>query len=195
MGGYPYDASAEGEAFDAYSGRTGFEANSDRGYSGEGHEAGSDDGSERPGLAERASAAAGWAGDRVGSLSHAGKDAFKQARQTSSGAYRGASGYAGDAYRGASHYAGDAYSGLQRGVSDLLEREPLIIGAIGLAVGAAIGAALPRTEIEDRAIGEGAQQAKDQAKHLAEEQLDRAKDAAQKAYQAARDEAGSQFAT
>jgi hypothetical protein len=195
MGAYPYDTSAEEEAFDAYPGGAGLERSLERGFSGEEHEAGSGDGTEGPGLAERASAAAGWAGDRVGSLSHAGKDAFKHARQTSSGAYRGASGYAGDAYRGASHYAGDTYSGLQRSVSDMLEREPLIIGAIGLAVGAAIGAALPRTEIEDRLMGEGAEQVKDQAKHLAEEQLDRAKDAAQKAYQAARDEAGSQLAT
>ena len=140
--------------------------------------------SDGPGVADRASAAAGWAGDRVGSLGHAGRDAFVRARQTSS-----------DAYHEATDYAGSAYSGVQRGFSDMLEREPLILGAIGLAVGAAIGAALPRTEMEDRLMGDRADRLKDEVKHAADEQLDRAADAAEKVYEAARTEARSQSQT
>jgi ElaB/YqjD/DUF883 family membrane-anchored ribosome-binding protein len=55
-------------------------------------------------------------------------------------------------------YAGErmrAGSGrLREGFLRLLEEQPLLVGAIGLAVGAAIGAALPRTEQEDRLLGE-----------------------------------------
>jgi hypothetical protein len=37
---------------------------------------------------------------------------------------------------------------------NLFEEQPLIVGALGVALGAAIGAALPRTEQEDRILGE-----------------------------------------
>ena len=39
------------------------------------------------------------------------------------------------------------------GFSSLLEDQPLIVGALGIALGAAIGAALPATEQEDRLLG------------------------------------------
>jgi hypothetical protein len=39
------------------------------------------------------------------------------------------------------------------GFSSLLEDQPLIVGALGIALGAAIGAALPSTEQEDRLLG------------------------------------------
>ena len=38
--------------------------------------------------------------------------------------------------------------------NSLLDEQPLVLGAIGLAVGAIIGAALPSTEQEDRLVGE-----------------------------------------
>ena len=38
--------------------------------------------------------------------------------------------------------------------SDLFEEQPLVAGALALAVGAAIGAALPRTRVEDDYLGE-----------------------------------------
>jgi ElaB/YqjD/DUF883 family membrane-anchored ribosome-binding protein len=40
------------------------------------------------------------------------------------------------------------------GFNQLLEEQPLILGAVGLAVGAMIGAAFPSTEQEDRLVGE-----------------------------------------
>jgi hypothetical protein len=43
---------------------------------------------------------------------------------------------------------------LREGVQNLFEEQPLVIGALGVALGAAIGAALPRTEQEDRLFGE-----------------------------------------
>ena len=41
----------------------------------------------------------------------------------------------------------------REGFNSLLEEQPLILGALGIALGAAFGAALPRTEQEDRVLG------------------------------------------
>jgi len=43
---------------------------------------------------------------------------------------------------------------VREGFNQLLEEQPLILGAVGLAVGAMIGAAFPSTEQEDRLVGE-----------------------------------------
>jgi ElaB/YqjD/DUF883 family membrane-anchored ribosome-binding protein len=61
---------------------------------------------------------------------------------------------------------------------DTLDAEPLVIGAIGLAVGAAIGAALPATPVERRYFGPARGKALDAAKS----QLGQVKDVAQRAY-------------
>lgn len=42
---------------------------------------------------------------------------------------------------------------VREGFNTLLTEQPLLVGALGIAVGAAIGAALPRTEQEDRLLG------------------------------------------
>lgn len=39
-------------------------------------------------------------------------------------------------------------------VSTMMEEQPLVFGAIAVAVGALIGAALPRTEVENRTVGQ-----------------------------------------
>ena len=41
----------------------------------------------------------------------------------------------------------------REGFNTLLEEQPIILGALGLAVGAAIGTMLPSTEQEDRLLG------------------------------------------
>jgi hypothetical protein len=45
-------------------------------------------------------------------------------------------------------------SGAQRTLSDLLERQPLLLGAVGLAIGAGIAASLPITEAEKNVMAE-----------------------------------------
>lgn len=67
---------------------------------------------------------------------------------------------------------------------DALETEPLVIGAIGLAVGAAIGASLPSTPVERRYIGPARHKAADAAKT----QIDSLKDVAGRAYSQVKDE-------
>lgn len=65
-----------------------------------------------------------------------------------------------------------------------LDQEPLVIGAIGLAVGAAIGAALPATPVERRYFGP----ARSKAAEAAKGQLGQVRQVAQRAYDQVKDE-------
>jgi hypothetical protein len=56
-------------------------------------------------------------------------------------------GHAGERIRTQSHR-------MKQGFARLMEEQPLLVGAMGIAVGAALGAALPRSEAEDRMLGD-----------------------------------------
>jgi hypothetical protein len=75
---------------------------------------------------------------------------------------------------------------------DTLDREPLVIGALGLAVGAAVGAALPSTPIEDRYVGPLRDRALDEGKVRAKEGLRQAKEVATAAVDTVKQEAQTQ---
>ncbi len=67
---------------------------------------------------------------------------------------------------------------LSHSVSRLLDDQPLILAAIGVAVGAAIGAAIPTTERENSLMGETSHSVRDAATSLAQDQLTQLKSAA-----------------
>jgi len=75
---------------------------------------------------------------------------------------------------------------------DALEREPLILGALGLAAGAALGAMLPATRTEQEYLGPLGEQAKKAASETMAEGMDKAKQVAADVYDAARTEADRQ---
>jgi hypothetical protein len=77
---------------------------------------------------------------------------------------------------------------VQQKYLDTLQSEPLILGAVALAVGLAVGAALPATEIEDRYIGGVRDDVVDKVHGFAEEHLQTAKDVATTAYTSVKDE-------
>jgi hypothetical protein len=114
------------------------------------------------------------AGDRAQRLAHdlrsAGSDAFGEARHSATGV---------------GHQARDTFR-------DVLEREPLVIGAIGVAVGAALGAFLPTTEVERRHLGPAGEALKEKADALVDKGMAKAKEAAAEVYETARDEADRQ---
>ena len=72
----------------------------------------------------------------------------------------------------------------KRRFDDTLDSEPLVIGAIGLAVGAAIGASLPSTPVERRYIGPARAKVADRAKSS----LDEVRHVAERAYGQVKDE-------
>lgn len=84
---------------------------------------------------------------------------------------------------------------MQEGFSRLLDEQPLLVGAMGVAVGAALGAMLPRTESEDRLLGEtrdaAARSVKERATEAYEEVRDRAAEMLPAQEQARREQAGT----
>jgi len=56
---------------------------------------------------------------------------------------------AGDSIREAGHRAQDVVQTSRVRLNDLVDRQPLLVGGLGLALGAALGAAAPRTATKD----------------------------------------------
>jgi hypothetical protein len=97
-------------------------------------------------LREGAGSVAARAGNTLGAAADTGRRAARRA---------------GDALHAASETASDlgtraarTGSAAREGIAETLERQPLLLGALGLALGAALGALLPGSEAEDRLLGE-----------------------------------------
>jgi hypothetical protein len=152
------------------------------------------------GGAQSAASAAGRMGSGVASAAGSAADSARSAGATAwqggAAAYDHAARFGTGAYDAASRagagvYETASWTGLRirRTVADVLESEPLVLGALGLAVGAAVGAMLPRTEIEDRYLGETRDKLREEAASFAQEQFERGKTVAQEAYRTAKSEA------
>jgi len=162
-----------------------------------------------PSTVQRASEALSGAKDRVGEaasgLGESISGAADRVGEAATAAYRSVAGAAGssaesigsgassavqrveEAGQGARDQAGQLADSARQGLGWLVREQPLVLGAIGLAVGAAVGALLPGTETEDRLMGETrddlaervtatAEKGLEQAKETAGEHLDRVKD-------------------
>ena len=118
-------------------------------------------------------AAPSWDADpeRAGSRSRltAGLDGLKRG---ASSAYDTTSSSARDAVQSLSHYVPRDRRDVKSKLSNLLDDQPLILGAIGLAVGAAIGAALPTTATEDSLMGGTSHQVRQAATDVARHEVD-----------------------
>jgi ElaB/YqjD/DUF883 family membrane-anchored ribosome-binding protein len=108
-----------------------------------------DAGDDKEGLtgkAQRLKASAGEtlteAGQRVKSAAERARQKLAGTKQTMSAGLRSTSGT-----------AQVQTERVREGFNNLLNEQPLLLGALGIAVGAAIGAALPATEQEDRLFG------------------------------------------
>ena len=142
----------------------------------------------------RAADTAGDAASRVvgavgDAASRAGEALTGGAGRSSDMAYR-AAGHASDS---ASRGYGEARDGVSRGLERLAADQPLMFGALGLALGAALGAILPRTQAEDELMGEArdrlaaqasaaAGEAYGQAREVAGERIEQAKAAVGQTY-------------
>jgi hypothetical protein len=78
--------------------------------------------------------------------------------------------------------AGELGQQAQRAAGDLIEKEPLLIGGLGLVVGLAIGAALPVSEAEQKVIGPVRDHLVETASELAHDRLEDAGEVAKAAY-------------
>lgn len=76
--------------------------------------------------------------------------------------------------------AASSFRGAQAAIEDLFARQPLVLGAVGIAIGAAIAGSLPLSESENRLMGDSADAVKDQAVKLWDETKRRGSELASK---------------
>lgn len=146
------------------------------------------DGADGEGRIDRVKHAARDGADKARRAMSSAKDTVAQKTQA---ARQRTSEFADTARQRAGEYAQrgrDAYM-------DTLDREPLIVGAVGFAVGAAIGAAIPSTPLEDRYVGPLRDRALDEGRTRAKQGLEQARDVAKKTVDSVRDEANRQGVT
>ena len=133
--------------------------------------------SEEGGLRERVADVAGRVGEGV---SEAVEGVRERASEVSHAAGAGLT-RAGDTIREAGgavrHRAGAARRSaagtgrdMRHGLDTLIEDQPLVAGAIAMALGAAVGGALPRSRVEDRMFGEQSDRAMETVRTLAKDQ-------------------------
>jgi ElaB/YqjD/DUF883 family membrane-anchored ribosome-binding protein len=144
--------------------------------------------------------AASRVGEAAGGAWEATRDTARQAAERVSGAGRYAADSASQAWRSAGdtahdlgRRAADAGYMAQRRVSDVFEQQPLLMGAVGLALGAAIGALLPSTEAEDRLMGETRDEVAARAAELAGDAYEKAREAAGEHVERAREHLGEAY--
>jgi hypothetical protein len=87
------------------------------------------------------------------------------------------------------HGIQDGAQSVRRGYQSMLEEQPLLLGALGIALGAALAAALPRSRVEDQVMGDASDRLAEQARRSGEEQLHKAERVAARAAEAAAEEA------
>lgn len=137
------------------------------------------------GVREGVSGAAERVGEAVSGIADSARETAGQVGEMASSTYRRvtrAAGSAGESLssvaEGARGYAADARHQADRGLRWLLHEQPLLLGALGLALGAAVGALVPGTETEDRWMGETREDVLGRARETAEEGYESLKDRA-----------------
>ncbi|RYC29894.1 DUF3618 domain-containing protein [Lichenibacterium minor] len=116
-------------------------------------------------------------------------------RRQAADAYQSTSSQAGEAMQSMSRYLPSDRGEVKSKLSTLFEEQPLVLGAIGLAIGAAIGAALPMTETEDNLMGSTAHRLRDQATDAARHEVDEMRAAAGEAIDNVRHSAADNLKT
>lgn len=139
-------------------------------------------------VSEAASSAYSGVSEAVGRAASAIGDAASTVSSAATAGAYGAADYASRAGSGAYRSVG----GARRSFFDLAEEQPLVLGAVGLAIGAALGAALPSTRMENEYLGETRDELARRARDLGEESYEKAKTVAQRAIDEAKGEAHEQ---
>jgi ElaB/YqjD/DUF883 family membrane-anchored ribosome-binding protein len=186
-----YAGFAEEEQYTGFAeadlGYLGPEAETGEGFGAHLKEAGQSVKSKMAGLGERARDA----GERVRHAGERARSASEHARDRFGRARAGVAERAHEAGERVRHHGYRAKQGMLR----TLDEQPLVLGAIGLAIGAALGAALPPTRTEDEVMGETRDEVLRRATRAGREQAAKVREAASAVAAAAREEAGKQGLT
>jgi len=159
-------------------------------YAGSRYAGGTSGGSSGPGIGERISETASDLKERAGDLAaRAGETASeaweraKASAQSLAGSVTGSARGATDRVSRYGSVPGEYGYRTRRSVEEVFESQPLLIGAVGLAIGAALGAMLPSTETEDRLLGEQRDRIADRLQGAAGEVYGQAREQLGEAYE------------
>lgn len=95
-----------------------------------------------------------------------GADVVRNVGESLAGAWNGGGGEPSSFTSVPRHLSSEVSQRVQSTLSEILERQPLLLGALGLAVGAGIAAAFPATETESRLVGETSDAVKERGAEL-----------------------------
>jgi hypothetical protein len=139
--------------------------------------------------AELTRAAAASVGEAVAAKGSSMADAVSTANDNAGSAAARAMetvpGWATKASQTAQHAGAEWGRSAQQSLADLFERQPLVLGAVGLAIGAGIAASLPTSDVETRVMGEASETLKEKAHDLASDKAQQVKVLAERALQEA----------
>lgn len=149
-------------------------------------EAMSDLGSRAGDMTRTAAAAATDTVSSLGSqIAGAASSAYESTGSTAAHAMEAFSDSASRASQAAQRTGAEWGRTAQHSMGELFERQPLLLGAVGLAIGAGIAASLPVTETETRFMGEASDELKEKAQDFVSEKADQMKSMAARALQEA----------
>jgi hypothetical protein len=146
-------------------------------------------------MRDSAKSSSGTIGETMGDMAQQAGDMASAAADSLRGAAEGVSGTVSEYAGSASELASSATSSarnlggqVQRTWSTLAEEQPLVLGAMGLALGVLLGSGLPSTRTEDRLMGDASDALKSEVKEEAAHQYENVKDVAGEAFKTVQDE-------
>jgi uncharacterized protein DUF3618 len=83
--------------------------------------------------------------------------------------------------------AGERLNDMRSRIGTLVEDRPLVLGALGILAGAVIALLLPRSELEERFVGDAGEEVRRRAAELGREAVDRAQEVVERTADAAAD--------
>jgi hypothetical protein len=141
----------------------------------------------------------GQAGDAESDVAAAGADFAASISNTASSVAASASDMAssvGEAVAGTAQSlkrkGADADRMMHSGIQAILDQDPFVLAALGVALGTAIGAALPATEFESEQLGSLGDRVRQMGEEGLAAGLDQAKEVAGRAFEAGKEEADRQ---
>jgi hypothetical protein len=115
---------------------------------------------------EAGSQAASAMRNATGALSDAASQTASQGMQMAKSAYDAAENMIGPSDHSMSGQGFKAYKSFQQTLAEMFDKQPLLLGVVGIAVGAGIAASLPESNVENRLMGDTADSLKDKAQEL-----------------------------
>jgi hypothetical protein len=145
-------------------------------------------GAEGRGLGEKVGEKVQAVGEKASEIVSGGRERLAGGAASAREAGRAATQRLSTAAHSATDLLGEYGSRAGRSFTDTLERDPLVIGALGAVVGVALGSAIPATSAEDRMVGPIRDKVLEKGKGMAHEGMERAGDVAEAVYSTVKSE-------